>query len=69
MSDDWAQRLADELHKPIKRKFTKRRVISNGVDEIWTADLVEMGKCSKWNEGIKYLLTAIDALNSVGLRC
>ena len=33
-SGDWSQRLADELHKPIIRKFTKRRVISRGVDEI-----------------------------------
>ena len=30
----WAQRLAEELHKPIKRNFKKREVISNGIDEI-----------------------------------
>ena len=49
----WAQRLADELYRPITRKFTKRRVISNGIDEIWADDLFEMGKISKWNREIR----------------
>ena len=56
MSGDWSQQLADELHKPITRNFQKRLVVSNGIDDIWAADLVEMQKFSKWNKGIKYLL-------------
>ena len=59
MSNDWSQHLAKELHKPITTKFTKRAAISNSVDEIWAADLVEMQKFSKWNKGIKYLLMVI----------
>ena len=59
---DWAQRLADELHKPITRNFTKRRVISRGIDQIWSADL-EMQKFSKWNKGIKYFLMVIDVFS------
>ena len=66
MSDDWAQQLAEELHKPIIRKFTKRRVVVKGVDEIWAADLVEMGKFSEWNKGIKYLLMVIDVFSKFG---
>ena len=66
MSGDWAQQLADELHKPITRKFTKRRVFSKGVDEIWAADLVEMGKFSEWNKGFKYLLMVIDVFSKFG---
>ena len=66
MSSDWSQQLADELHKPITRKFLKRTVISNGIDEIWAADLVEMQKFSKWNKGIKYLLTVIDIFSKYG---
>ena len=31
-------------------KLSKRAVISNGIDEIWAADLVEMQKLSKWNK-------------------
>ena len=59
-SSDWSQQLAHELHKPITRNVSKRSVISNGIDEIWAADLVEMQKFSKWNKGIKYLLMVID---------
>ena len=40
--DNWQEKLADELHAPIKRNFTRRRVITNHIDEIWASDLVEM---------------------------
>ena len=67
MSSDWSQQLAEiELHKPITRNFRKRRVISYGIDKIWDADLVEMQKYSKWNKGIKYLLTVIDVFSKYG---
>ena len=65
-SSDWSQQLADELHKPITRNFQKRSVVSNGIDEIWAADLVEMQKFSKWNKGIKYLLMVIDVFSKYG---
>ena len=66
MSENWAQQLANELHKPIRRHFIKRRVIVNGIDEIWAADLVEMQKFSKWNKGFKYLLMIIDVFSKYG---
>ena len=66
MSSDWSQQLADGLHKPITRNFSKRSVISKLVDEIWAADLVEMQKFSKWNKGIKYLLMFIDVISKYG---
>ena len=66
MSSDWSQQLADEPHKPITRNFSTRSVISNGIDKIWTADLVEMQKFSKWNKGIKYLLMVIDVFSKYG---
>ena len=66
MSSDWSQQLADELHKPITRNFSKRTVISNGIDKIWAADLVEIQKFSKWNKGIKCLLMVIDIFSKYG---
>ena len=66
MSSDWSQQLAEELHKPITRNFKKRRVISYGVDKIWAADLIEVQKYSKWNKGVKYLLTVIDIFSKYG---
>ena len=34
--------LADELHKPIIRKFDKRKVYSQFKDNIWGVDLADM---------------------------
>ena len=58
-----APTLAEELHKPIKRKFEKRRVLFNGIDRIWAADLMDMQAFSKFNRGIKYLLAVIDVFS------
>ena len=52
--------LADELHKPIIRKFNKRKVYSQFKDNIWGVDLVNMQSLSRKNKGIKYLLCATD---------
>ena len=53
-------KLANELHKPIIRKFNKRKVYSSFKDNIWSADLADMQLLSKFNKGIKYLLCVID---------
>ena len=52
--------LADELHKPIIRKFKKRKVYSSFRDNIWGADLADMQLISKFNKGFRFLLCAID---------
>ena len=52
--------LADELHKPIIRKFDKRKVHSQFKDNIWGVDLADMQSLRRKNKGIKYLLCAID---------
>ena len=52
--------MANELHKPIVRKFKKRKVYSYFKDNIWGVDLADMQSLSKYNKGIKYLLCAID---------
>ena len=52
--------LANELHKPIIRKFKKRKVYSSFRDNIWGVDLADMQLLSKYNKGNKYLLFAVD---------
>ena len=52
--------LANELHKPIIRKFEKRKVYSTFKDNIWGADLADMQLLSKYNKGIRFLLCVID---------
>ena len=58
--------LEEELHKPLRRKFKKRRVLVNGIDRIWAADLVDMQAFSKFNRGVKYLLAVIDIFSKYG---
>ena len=52
--------LSEELHKPKRKNYLRRKIIVNHIDEIFAADLVEMQKFSKINKGYRYLLTCID---------
>ena len=52
--------LADELHKPIIRKFNKRKMHSSFKDNIWGVDLADMQLLSKFNKGFRFLLCIID---------
>ena len=52
--------LANELHKPIIRKFKKRKVYSSFNNNIWGIDLADMQLISKHNKGIRDLLCVID---------
>ena len=52
--------LAEELHKPIIRKFKKGTVYSRFKDNIWGADLPDMQLISKFNKGFRFLLCVID---------
>ena len=54
------QKLADELHQPIIRKFKKRKVYSSFKDNIWGVDLADMQLISKYNKGIRFLLCVIN---------
>ena len=49
--------LAAKLHKPIIRKFKKRKVYSSFKDNIWGADLADMQLLSKFNKGFRSLLS------------
>ena len=53
MSD---QQLAGELHKPIIKKFKKRKVESPFIDNIWGADLADMQLISKFSKGIRFFI-------------
>ena len=55
-----SSKLADELHKPIIRRFNKRKVYLQFKDNIWGVDLADMQSLSRKNKGIKYLLCIID---------
>ena len=63
---DWSNQLANQLHKPVRRRFDKRTIFAKQVDDIWTADLVDMSSFSRSNKGYKYLSTVIDVFSKYG---
>ena len=53
--------ISRRIHKPIIRKFEKRKVQSPFIDNIWDAD---MQLISKFNIGIRFLLCVIDIFST-----
>ena len=51
------------LHKPVRRKFQRRRTIVGGLDHQWQADLIDVQKLKKNNKGNVFLLTCIDVFS------
>ena len=54
------QQSTEELHKPIIRKFGKRKVHSSFTDNIWGTDLADMQLISKYDKGFRFLLCVLD---------
>ena len=54
------KKLAEELHKPIIKKFEKRKVHAAFKDNIWSTDLTDMQLLSRYNKGSRFLLCVID---------
>ena len=52
--------VVDELHKPARRNYLRRKYDIRGMDETWQADLVEMQSYARENKGYRYMLTVID---------
>ena len=48
------------MHKPIIKKFNKRKVQLPFIDNIWGANLADMQLISKFNKGFRFLLCVID---------
>ena len=61
--------LTEKLHKPIIRKFKKRKIHSSFIDNIWAADLADMHLISIFNRGIRfYYVFLIFSVNKHGLK-
>lgn len=52
--------VVEELHKPARKNFPRKRTIIKHRDDLWQADLAEFTQHSKENRGHKYILTVID---------
>ena len=63
---EWSDPLTDELHKPVRKNFKKRRVFAAKSNDIWAADLVDMQYFAKTNKGYRYILMIIDVFSKYG---
>lgn len=52
--------VVNELHAPARRNYTQRPVVIRGLDETFSADLVDMQQHASVNRGFKYILTVVD---------
>ena len=60
----WLQDIdAYSLQRPLRYKFKTRRVISQGIDALWDADLADVSNLSKYNNGIKFLMVVVDTFS------
>ena len=61
------EQLAEELHKPVINKSSRRKIYARFQDNIWAADLSETGSLSSKNKNVKYLLHVIDIFTKYAL--
>ena len=51
------------LHKPVRRSFKRRCVVVGGPNQQWQADLVDVSRLKKTNDGTAFLLTVVDVFS------
>ena len=54
-----------KLHKPVRRRFKRRCVVVGGPNQQWQADLVDMSRLNKVNDGTTFILTVIDVFSKL----
>jgi len=47
------------LHKPTRKNIQRNRILVDGINHEWQADLVNMSSLNKENDGVNYLLRCI----------
>lgn len=55
--------IVEEIHRPARINFKRRRVILKSLNDLFQADLVEMIPYSKENKGYKYILVVINCFS------
>lgn len=60
---DAKRQVVEELHKPVRINFKRRRVIIKSLNDLYQADLVEMIPYAKENKGYKYILIIINCFS------
>lgn len=63
MKTNIKREVVNEIHKPVRINFPRRRVIVKGINDLYQADLVEVIPYAKFNRGFKYLLVVINVFS------
>jgi hypothetical protein len=58
--EETLKQISKEVHKPINKKFERRKVVSNANMDILSVDLADMQEWADINDGYRFILTAID---------
>jgi len=48
------------MHRRVRKRFPRNPCTVNNINDVWKCDLVDVQNLSKYNGGVKYLLTVID---------
>jgi len=51
------------LHRLVRRNFQRRRIIVSSIDDQWQADLIDLTKLKKLNNGHTFVLSVIDVFS------
>lgn len=55
--------LVNELHKPLRKKYLRRRTVIRHLDDLWQSDLGQLDLYSKYNKNYKFILVVIDCFS------
>ena len=60
----WLQRQEPySLQRPLRRPMNRTHIVVVGIEDQWSADLMDMVKFSKYNDGFSYILVVIDVFS------
>jgi Integrase core domain/Chromo (CHRromatin Organisation MOdifier) domain len=51
------------LHKPLRKRFPRRKTFAKGINDLFQADLADIQNLSRSNDGHRYILTCIDVFS------
>lgn len=54
------------LHRPVRRKFDRRRVYSKHINDFIQMDLADMQNVSRYNDGNRFIIVVIDVFSKKG---
>jgi hypothetical protein len=51
------------VHRSVRRKFKRDRVFVTNISDLWEMDLMDMPSHKDWNQGVGFVLVAIDVFS------